>query len=207
MKKPLEMRLLPQGASEIRAETNDGVTRLSGYGAVIGQVSEDLGGFREIIAPGAFDGVLDRGDQVVEFNHSDLALLGRKSSGTARFKVDERGLHYEVDLPDTGAGRDVGELVRRGDVVGSSFRFIVDTDKWEMKDGEELRTIVKVAEVFEAGPVVSPAYPDTTVAERGLEEFRSANPAPSEGAEGDETARSARVAGMRRRVELAELEA
>lgn len=146
--------------------------KLVGYAAVFGSRSQDLGGFVEVIAPGAFTRTLDHGgDVVVSFNHDVNLLLGRTSSGTARLSVDEVGLRYEVDVPDTSLGKDVLELARRGDLNGSSFTFSTTSSgsEWSTDDnGVRVRTLTEVR-LFELGPVVSPAYLDTSVAARSLE--------------------------------------
>jgi HK97 family phage prohead protease len=86
-----------------------------------------------------------------------------------RLKVDKKGLRYEVDLPDTAQARDVRELIRRGDVSGSSFGFVVQGDEWDesqMKSGKlPLRTLTKL-ELFDVSPVTYPAYPQTSVSAR-----------------------------------------
>jgi HK97 family phage prohead protease len=98
------------------------------------------------------------------FNHDKHKLLGRTASGTARVSVDSRGLLYSCDLPDTTVGHDVYELVKRGDVVGSSFGFIASEDAWNVSaNGQMTRTIIKVSDLIDCSPVVCPAYPATSV--------------------------------------------
>jgi hypothetical protein len=55
--------------------------------------------------------------------HESANLLGRFSTGTLQVSADDHGLHYEIDLPDTTLGTDVAELLRRGDISGSSLGF------------------------------------------------------------------------------------
>src|SRR6266545_6073742 len=90
---------------------------LVGYASVYGAVSGDLGGFRERIAPGAFAGVLDA-DVRALLNHDPNEVLGRTKSGTLRLADEQRGLRFELDLPDSPLGQNVREAVRRGDVDG-----------------------------------------------------------------------------------------
>ena len=170
---------------EVRAEEG-GPPRIVGTAIVFGEPSEDLGGFREVIEPGALDEALERSDVRVLFNHNPDLILGRVRAGTARLRLTERGLEYEVDVPDTTVGRDVLESVRRGDVSGNSFSFTVAEDEMERNpDGTMIRRVKRIAEIYDIGPVVYPAYPQTVVSARALEaarreaeEERATEPAP-----------------------------
>jgi HK97 family phage prohead protease len=142
-----------------RADVN-GQT-IAGYAAVFNSPSEDLGGFIEYIAPGAFDSVMN--DDVRGFyNHDYNYLLGRASSGTLRLSTDERGLRYEIDLPNTTYANDLIELMRRGDVNQSSFAFMIESDNWSVKGKQNIRTITKISRLIDVAPVVIPAYPAAT---------------------------------------------
>jgi len=160
-------------AQELRAEPDSRTLR--GYAAVYDSDSEDLGGFTERIAPGAFDEVLED-DVRALVNHEDSKILARTVAGTLRLSTDSRGLVYEFDVPDTTYGNDLLESVRRGDINQSSFGFVVGEEQWEgessgYKDKKKpRRTITKVARLFDVSPVTYPAYPDTSVALRSLKE-------------------------------------
>lgn len=133
------------------------------------------GMFREEFKPGAFTAHLAGNPDVRAFAHHDSKrVLGRTSAGTLRLREDSAGVHFEIDLPDTTDGNDMVESIRRGDISGMSFGFRTVTDKWRMDGGEELREVF-AAELVEVSPVTFPAYGDTTVAVRSLEEFRRAN--------------------------------
>lgn len=170
---------------ELRAVEGQPGPVIAGYAARFDVESKDLGGFREIIRKGAFDRTLKKGgpDVIARVNHQSSLLLGKKSSGTLRLSVDELGLRYEVDLPDTSVGRDVAEHIRRGDISESSFAFAVAKDgaKWTARstDGLPLRE-VHAADLFDVAPVIdSAAYPSTSVSMRTLEEAKAADgPAP-----------------------------
>lgn len=148
--------VMERRSAEFRAEYDGEIVR--GYAAVFDSYSEDLGGFIEIIKPGAFDDVLN--DDVRAFyNHSDSFLLGRVSSGTLRVWADATGLGYEVKMPNTTYANDLIELMRRGDVNQSSFAFLVGRDRWEKRNGKNVRIIEKVSRLIDVSPVVLPAYP------------------------------------------------
>lgn len=134
---------------------------IRGYAAVYNSDSEWMGGFYEQIATGAFDDVLDN-DTRAYFNHDENLLLGRVSSGTLRLGTDARGLYYEVDLPNTSYANDLVELMKRGDVNQSSFAFLIDSDRWEERDGKTYRIIEKVSRLLDVSPVAQPAYESAT---------------------------------------------
>ena len=165
----IERRTATEGV-ELREE-GDTLTAV-GYAAVFEQTSQNLGGFVERVAPGAFRKTLQEADVRALFNHEADHLLGRKSSGTLRMMEDDKGLRYEVDLPNTTLGRDVGELLRRGDITGSSFGFRTIGDEWiETDDGYPLRRLTEVA-LRDVGPVTFPAYTQSEASLRSLAESR-----------------------------------
>lgn len=134
---------------------------VSGYAAVFNQESEDLGGFIEIIKPGAFSDVLEN-DVRALWNHDQNFLLARTTSGTLKISQDARGLYYEFDAPHTTYGNDLLELLRRGDVTQSSFGFAIKKDEWVSRNGITYRYIHSVSRLFDVSPVTYPAYPATT---------------------------------------------
>ena len=169
MERRYNHRLLP--GIEFRQDESGGTT-ITGMGAVFyeqgerGTEFELWPGVVERIMPGAFSGSMDRGDDVRGlFNHDPSAILGRTSSGTMRLEQGAAGLRYSIDMPDTQVGRDVLESVKRGDLSGSSFSFLVANEEWK-KDGDiEVREITGV-ELFDTGPVTFPAYVATNVQAR-----------------------------------------
>jgi HK97 family phage prohead protease len=169
-----ERRVIAIDDMELRVADNaDGPTTITGYAARFNSWSVDLGGFTEKIKPGAFDEALDRSDVRALKNHDPNLLLGRTSAETLRLKTNTVGLQMEIDIPETTAGRDTAEEIRRKDITGCSFSFTTAEDDWKYnEDGTVQRTIVKVGELFDVGPVTFPAYPDTSVAARSLDAFR-----------------------------------
>jgi len=167
----VERRFLAEGL-EVRGGKDGGGRTLTGYAAVFDSRSENLGHFVEVIKPGAFDRAMKEGHDVRALvNHDSGMILGRTTSGTLRLSVDERGLRYEVDLPDTTAGRDIAESVRRGDINGSSFGFRVAKggEAWSKGDDKVALRSVTDLELLDVSPVTYPAYSATQVSFRALE--------------------------------------
>lgn len=149
--------------SELRAAGR----RIEGYAAIFNSEAR-LGGFSEIIAPGAFRAAL-AGDVLAMLDHDAGKVLGRTRSGTLRLIEDAKGLAFSLDLPETQAGRDVLALAERGDLGGMSFGFTVPKggEAWS-GTRRELRAVnLREISVVQAWP----AYPETEVslrmAERG----------------------------------------
>ena len=145
-----------------------------GYGAVFNSMSNDLGGFREFISPNAFEGRLED-DVRFLVNHDANLILARTTNGTLRLSVDEKGLRYEADMPNTSTARDLMELLKNGTISQSSFAFTVEEDSWEVKDGMNIRTIDKVSQLYDVSSVTYPAYnqASSAVALRSLEKWKS----------------------------------
>jgi HK97 family phage prohead protease len=155
---------------EIRMDGETESRTVAGYAAVFNKDSQDLGGFTERIASGAFAAALKVSDVRALFNHDPNHILARNTSGTLRLLEDENGLRYEFDAPNTTLGNDLLEMIRRGDVNQSSFGFTVEKDSWEERDGKVYRTIKQVKRLYDVSPVTYPAYPDATVAVRSMQE-------------------------------------
>ena len=178
-----ETRILKVSELRVKYGEDSKDPMITGYAAVFNSLSEDLGGFREKIEPGAFAAAIKSSDARALFNHNPDYVLGRQSNETLRLKEDEKGLYMEVDPPKTQFIRDlVIAPIERGDIREQSFGFVVESDKWEHLDDREsktkepIRTILKIAQLFDVSPVTYPAYPDTAVAMRSLETAKVATP-------------------------------
>ena len=160
---------------ELRGE--DESRHIEGYGSVFNSRSLDLGGFQEIIAPGAFDGVIERSDVKALLDHNaerGILARSRNGKGSLSLELDERGLKYSFDAPHTNLGDEVVEGLKRGDYSQSSFAFTVESDSWtKEEDGSYLRTINKIGNLYDVSIVANPAYTDTSVALRSLDAFKA----------------------------------
>ena len=141
--------------------------------------SRDLGGFTEVIEPSALDGVVAKSDVLCLLNHNeDKGVLARCNMGTGSLtlEVDDIGLRYSFEAPNTNLGDELLEGIRRGDISASSFAFKVGEDKWTKRnDGSYLRTISIIERMFDVSPVYRAAYDATTVNvdTRGLDEAKA----------------------------------
>jgi HK97 family phage prohead protease len=155
-------------ASVVQVRTADERRKIGGYAAVFNRYSDNLGGFIEQVAPSFFNKSRADGwpDVIARYNHDDNMLLGTTGAGTLSLQLDETGLLYEVDPPQSR--QDILELVSRGDVRKSSFAFRVydQGDDWTVNDlGNVVRTLIS-GQLVDVAPVNRPAYPDSTAGVR-----------------------------------------
>ncbi len=154
--------------TELRVKQQDGPRMITGYAAVFNTLSLDLGGFREMILPGAFAQTIGENDVRALFNHDANYVLGRNRAGTLRLREDENGLAIEIDLPDTQWARDLAVSVGRGDVTQMSFSFRTRKDEWLEVPGQGIVRRLMDVELFDVSLVTYPAYPATTAQARAL---------------------------------------
>lgn len=169
---------------EIRNNNNSNISiptdsrLVSGYSIVFNSDSNDLGGFIERINPNALEGVVEKSDVLCLLNHNeDKGVLARSKygEGSLRLEIDEIGLKYTFEAPNTALGDELLEGLRRGDITTSSFAFTVGSDNWSKReDGTYLRTINSISELFDVSPVYRAAYDATSVKvdARGLDAFK-----------------------------------
>lgn len=146
-----------------RDATEEQPSKITGYAAVFNSKTTIDGWFDEVIEPGAFARSLsENGDIRALFNHNWDNVLGRTKSGTLRLEEDEKGLKFEIELPNTSVGRDLAESMSRGDINQCSFGFWITEENWDYNVEPALRTIKEV-ELYEISVVSIPAYDDTEV--------------------------------------------
>lgn len=159
--------------NELRADSQGDELSLVGYAAVFNTPSEDLGGFRETILPGAFTRSLREGADVkCLMNHDPSLMLGRVKNGTLTLEEDAKGLRYRVVLPLTQTARDLYALVKRGDIDECSFAFTARSQSWEdARDANgDMYASRKLMDVnlLDVSAVTNPAYSGTQVSARTL---------------------------------------
>lgn len=184
MAKKIERRTY--SVRDVEARADDDGMRLAGYAAVFNDSSVPLP-FKESIAPGAFRKTLTETPDVrMLINHEGLPVA-RTKNGTLKLEEDDRGLRFEADLADTQEGRDIYELVKRGDVDQMSFAFRVIRQRWNDDRSRRVLTEVSLAD-GDVSVVTYPAYPTTTVEAR--EHIMQAMKALKEGRDIDEATMS-----------------
>lgn len=163
MVKTKETRTFDITKLSTRDATEEQPSRITGYAAVFNSKTTIGGWFDEVIEPGAFARSLSENSDIrALFNHNWDNVLGRTKSGTLRLEEDEKGLKFEIELPNTSVGRDLAESMSRGDINQCSFGFWITEENWDYNVEPALRTIKEV-ELYEISVVSIPAYDDTEV--------------------------------------------
>jgi Escherichia/Staphylococcus phage prohead protease len=144
--------------------------RIKGYAVVFNVLSEDLDGFREMIAPEAVDRTLrTNADIRALWNHNDDQVLGRTRAGTLALAKKSKGLWFDINPPNWAEPH--LETIARGDVSGVSFAFRVKPggQEWDKTTSPPTRVITDM-EMSEISPCTFPAYAqtDVQVAQRSL---------------------------------------
>ena len=162
------------------ANTSNDNRHIEGYAIVFNSLSNDLGGFREIIEQGAItDELIKNSDILCLMNHDiKRGVLARSYQGRGSLKldIDEHGLHYSFDAPNTDLGDEVLEGIRRGDISKCSFAFVCGEDNWTKdENGEYIRRVKKIKNLYDVSLVYHPAYEETEVKAdtRGLDELKA----------------------------------
>ena len=199
-----EVRFIPQ---EMRVKADEGESKkIVGYAAKFNSLSEEMWGFREQIAPGAFTEALKKSDVRALFNHDPNYVLGRQSAGTVTLTEDDVGLHYEIDPPDTQWARDIVSSIERGDIAESSFAFSMSggVEEWDDTATPAIRTIKSVGNLYDVSPVTYPAYPEATTGVRSHKEIFDEH--QNERTEESQEEESPDYGIMKARLDLAELD-
>ena len=145
IKNQIEVRYLNFWDSklEYRGEGDNKKPYMVGHAAVFNTLSENLGGFRELIHANAFDDVLEDDVQIL-LNRDENEILASTKSGTLNLSIDDKGLRYELEIPNTTAGRDLLVYLERGDVTEVYSGFEIAEDNWDKSSLRRwIRTITK----------------------------------------------------------------
>ncbi|MDF7639957.1 phage major capsid protein [Lactobacillus sp. ESL0791] len=152
----------------------NGNHEISGYAIVFNQPSEDMG-FTEYISPSALNGV-DFSNLMLLYGHDFNQILARTDSKTLSVKIDDKGLFFVAELPNTTLGNDTFTDIQNGNIKGASFRFDIadDGDSWqEDENGTLIHTVTKISDVPEISLTPLPAYQETSVQiQRSLTKYK-----------------------------------
>ncbi len=153
-----DKRVLDLYAKVETRESEDGKKFINGF-IPYNSMSEELWGFREQIAPGAFTRTLKNGTDVFAlWAHDDSKVLASRRSGTLTFEDKLDGLHFSVEMRSNPINDDYYEAVARGDVLGVSFGFFSEQEEWDQSQTPAIRTL-KSVRLLEVSPGVAfPAY-------------------------------------------------
>lgn len=175
------------GGEHFQPRAVEGTRRIEGYAIVFNQRSVFVTDWNlwkrviEIIAPTAInDDLLKRSDVIATVEHDSRRLLARSlnGKGTLELSIDETGLKYSFECPDTADGNFVYEHVKRGNITGSSFMYVNKDDECNVtytketdENGKEqiIRTVNTIDKLLDVAVVMRPAYPASSVEARAEE--------------------------------------
>ena len=150
---------------------NDNEKYIEGYFAVFNQQTELYRNAFEEIAQGAFDNSLKNNDIRCLFNHDTAKVLGRTGNNTLELRVDSHGLWGRVQVnPNDKEANDIYARVQRGDISGCSFGFNPINEETEFRDDGAIKWRVLEADTLEVSIVTFPAYPQTSIQARKVDE-------------------------------------
>lgn len=161
---------------QINSEFKVDSRTVEGYAACFNEPSVNIG-WIEVIHKGAItNDTIINSDVFAKFNHADDKVLARSKNGNGSLllEVDERGLRYMFDAPNTALGDELLEYLNRGDITSSSFAFGInpkdkDAERWYKKDGTIYRDIFRIEKLYDVSPVFQPAYEATSCSARFAE--------------------------------------
>ena len=174
--KQINIRALPVNESQIRAVNNDdGSYTVSGYAVVFNQPSQPLP-FIEYISRDALNDV-DFSKTLLLYAHDYNKILARADSSSLKTEIDDNGLKFTAQIPDTTLGTDTFKNIQAGNVKGCSFGFTIANggDRWDTRqDGTTIHYVDKIDTVSELTLTAIPAYEETSVSaqvQRDLQEY------------------------------------
>lgn len=146
---------------------------ITGYALVFETPSDNIEGWIETIKRGAVTTeTINNSIVLAKLNHDDNKVLAKskRGEGTLLLTIDDIGLRYDFDAPNTALGDELLEYLNRGDITESSFCFTISSDegsdRWYKQDGVIYRDIMKIDRLYDVSPCFIPAYESTTCAKR-----------------------------------------
>lgn len=158
-----EERVVQVDDLEVREAEGEAPT-IVGHPVVYDRWSEDLGGFKERILPGAAKRTIDHGADVrALFNHDPNFVIGRTRAGTLELEDGPRAVSMKATPPATSWATDLLTSMRRKDIDQMSFAFRAITDEWRepKKEGGLWERDISELAMYDVSVVTFPAYPQT----------------------------------------------
>ena len=156
--------------AELRTEQDDRGAWIEGYPIVFNQETVIGGYCREMILPEAVSETLLRDVALMighDFGMIPLAHSRRNNeNSTMQLTIDEHGVKMRalLDVENNPKAKEAYSAIKRGDISGMSFAFIVGEERWEDLDTDlPLRVVSKLSAIFEVSLVAFPAYTGTSV--------------------------------------------
>lgn len=163
------------GKVESRASEDGSKITIIGQPVVFNQKTDIAGLWSESIAPGAIDTETLRDVRLLinhDFSGVPLARSRRNNANsTMRATFNDFAVDMEADLDvKNPKAIEVDSAIKRGDITGMSFAFLVDGEEWTDLDTDyPHRTITHVSVIYEFSICTFPAYEGTSVASRSLD--------------------------------------
>lgn len=163
------------GKVESRASDDGQKITIVGQPVVFNQETDIAGLWSESIAPGAIDQETLRDVRLLvnhDFNGIPLARSRRNNANsTMRATIQDYAVDMEADLDAKNPKAiEVDSAIKRGDITGMSFAFLVDGEEWtDLNTDYPHRRITHVSKIFEFSICTFPAYEGTSVASRSLD--------------------------------------
>ncbi|MFW6047641.1 MAG: HK97 family phage prohead protease [Candidatus Woesearchaeota archaeon] len=156
---------------------------ISGYAVVFEQLSKRIleNGklFYEKILRNSLENT-DLSNVIMCLNHDKNQMLARTKSETLELNIDDYGLFYRFEVPNTNLGNDIYEQVSRGDYKENSFAYMLDeknrNDVEYIKDKEYglIRIVKNIRKITDCSIVRDGAYNQTYIfLERNLKDIES----------------------------------
>jgi HK97 family phage prohead protease len=157
-----EERVVHVDDLETRAEGDTGPV-ITGHPLVYGKWSQDLGGFRERILPGAGAKTIAESDIRALFNHDPNFVIGRTRSGTLELTEKAQGIAMRATPPETSWAADLMASMRRKDIDQMSFAFTAIRDEWRpaKREGDLAERDIAELRMYDVSVVTFPAYVQT----------------------------------------------
>ena len=138
--------------------------------AIVYDKKYDAGYFEETIARGALKNTNLKDVRFLVNHDTSMIPLARSrnnnDNSTMQLIVDDEGLRVRIklDIENNSDAKNLYSAIKRGDITGMSFMFIVRGEEWKDENTDyPKRTITDIEQVFEVSAVTFPADEETEI--------------------------------------------